>query len=121
MILGKRIENEIEIEGNIQEDIKMSLDAESTAHLMMLLSTNLYSDNIGTPIQEICSNALDSHIEAKVNEPIIVSFEKQETGDFIFSCEDFGLGLDDNDFRNIMSKYGKSTKRNNAEVLGMMG
>jgi HSP90 family molecular chaperone len=35
--------------------------------------------------------------------------------------EDFGIGLDADDVRNIISKYGKSTKRNSNTELGMMG
>lgn len=120
MILQNRKENEINVEGALA-DIKMELDTDSTAHLMMLLSTNLYQDSLGTPLQEICSNALDSTVEAGVDEPIIVALTRNTAGEYEFSCEDFGLGLDDDDFRNIMSKYGKSTKRENENVLGCLG
>ncbi len=121
MILQNRIENEVVTSGVIQENIKMGLDADSTAHLMMLLSTNLYSDNIGTPIQEILSNALDSTVEAGSNEPIIASLVRNSAGNWEFHSTDYGSGLDDEDFRNIMSKYGKSTKRQSVDSLGFMG
>jgi hypothetical protein len=41
--------------------------------------------------------------------------------DYEFSTEDFGVGLDDEDVRNIISKYGKSTKRSSNNELGMFG
>lgn len=92
MILAQRKENQVNVQGALS-DIKMSLDMESTAHLMMLLSTNLYSDNIGTPLQEICSNSLDSNVEAGVNEPILVSLKKESNGEWVFFSEDFGVNM----------------------------
>lgn len=104
-----------------QESIGMSLDLESASVLMQMLSKNLYSDEIGSTIRETCSNALDSHRKAAVKEPIIVSLLQSKDGSYEFSVEDFGVGLDDDDVKNIISKYGKSTKRNSATELGMMG
>jgi hypothetical protein len=54
--------------------------------------------------------------------PIIVSL-KAAVGsyNYEFTVEDFGIGLDADDVVNIISKYGKSTKRNSANELGMMG
>lgn len=96
--------------------IGMSIDMDSANTLMQMLSTNLYSDPVGSTIREVTSNALDSHRRAGVDEPIIVTLT-----DKLFSVEDFGLGLDNDDVENIISKYGKSTKRNSSVELGMFG
>ena len=122
MILEKQTNIVIVEEGVDNDEIKMSLDLDSANMLMQMLSKNLYSDSVGSTIRETCSNALDSHRRAGVNLPIIVSLELDtKTYNYSFSVEDFGLGLDADDVANIISKYGKSTKRDSATELGMFG
>ena len=122
MILEKQTEANILQEGETQETVKMSLDLDSAQVLMQMLSKNLYSDSIGSTIRECASNALDSHRRAGCDEPIVVSLRKNSQADtFEFAVEDFGIGLDADDVRNIISKYGKSTKRDSNTELGMMG
>jgi rRNA-processing protein FCF1 len=122
MILEKQTEAHILEEGTTQETVKMSLDLDSAQVLMQMLSKNLYSDSIGSTIRECASNALDSHRRAGCDEPIIVSFKRNSQADtYEFAVEDFGIGLDADDVVNIISKYGKSTKRDSNTELGMMG
>lgn len=121
MILEKQKEAIVLESGQAQDSIGMSLDLDSAQILMQMLSKNLYSDPIGSTIRECASNALDSHRRAGVEEPIVVSFERNDQNNFEFSVEDFGIGLDADDVKNIISKYGKSTKRDSATELGMMG
>jgi hypothetical protein len=121
MILEKQTNSIIHEEGETQDSIGMSLDLDSAQILMQMLSKNLYSDSIGSTIRECASNALDSHRRAGVTKPIIVSFNANERDGYEFSVEDFGIGLDADDVKNIISKYGKSTKRNSSTELGMMG
>ena len=121
MILEKQKEAMVHQEGETQESIGMSLDLESAQVLMQMLSKNLYSDAIGSTIRECASNALDSHRRAGVDKPIIVALGRNKESNYEFSVEDFGIGLDADDVKNIISKYGKSTKRNSATELGMMG
>ena len=122
MILEKQTESHILEDGVAQQTTKMSLDLDSAQILMQMLSKNLYSDNIGSAVRECASNALDSHRRAGTDKPIVVSFKKNTTTDTLeFSVEDFGIGLDADDVVNIISKYGKSTKRNSNTELGMMG
>jgi len=122
MIVEKQTEIEILSDGDTTQDaIKMSLDLDSANMLMQMLSKNLYSDGIGSSIRETASNALDSHRKANVDTPIIVSFIKNDEGNYEFIVEDFGTGLDADDVENIISKYGKSTKRLDANALGMFG
>jgi hypothetical protein len=121
MILEKQTDATILSEGNSQDSIGMSLDLDSAQMLMQMLSKNLYSDGIGSTIRETASNALDSHRRAGIDKPIVVSFKQNNQGNYEFSVEDFGAGLDDDDVKNIISKYGKSTKRTQANELGMFG
>jgi DNA topoisomerase VI subunit B len=121
MILEKQKQSNVLSGGVSQESIGMSLDLDSAQMLMQMLSKNLYSDGIGSSIRECCSNALDSHRRAGVKEPIVVAFKEADNYNYEFSVEDFGIGLDDEDVKNIISKYGKSTKRESATELGMFG
>lgn len=121
MILEKQKEANVLVDGQAQESIGMSLDLDSAQILMQMLSKNLYSDDIGSAIRECASNALDSHRRAGVDEPIVVSFKSSSYNNYEFCVEDFGIGLDAEDVKNIISKYGKSTKRDSATELGMMG
>lgn len=122
MILEQQKQSLVLQEGEqTQESIGMSLDLDSAQILMQMLSKNLYSDAVGSTIRECASNALDSHRRAGTTDPIIVSFKRNKDNNFEFSVEDFGIGLDADDVKNIISKYGKSTKRNSSTELGMMG
>jgi hypothetical protein len=122
MILEKQTQSVVLQEGEqTHESIGMSLDLDSAQVLMQMLSKNLYSDAIGSTIRECASNALDSHRRVGTTDPIIVSFRANKDNNYEFSVEDFGTGLDAEDVKNIISKYGKSTKRNSNTELGMMG
>jgi hypothetical protein len=121
MILEKQTQSLIHEVNGTQATIGMSLDLDSAQVLMQMLSKNLYSDAIGSTIRECASNALDSHRRAGVDAPVIVKLSKTNNNSYEFSVEDFGTGLDADDVENIISKYGKSTKRNSTTELGMMG
>ena len=121
MRLEKQKQAHVLYSGQKNESIGMSLDMDSAQVLMQMLSKNLYSDAIGSTIRECASNALDSHRRAGVNKPIVVSLVQNDSNNWEFSVEDFGTGLDHYDVENIISKYGKSTKRNSDTELGMMG
>ena len=121
MILEKDFkERDTEIDGTVDDRIEMGVDTESINHLMMILSSNLYQNPIGSIIREYTSNAIDANVDAGIEEPVIVRLKKVNNN-WNFEVQDFGLGLDDNDFRNIISKYGKSTKRDKVDQLGYFG
>lgn len=121
MILNSTTETKVLSEGQPQSSIGMQLDSDSAHILMTMLSKNLYSDSIGSTIRETASNALDSHRRVNSDKPIIVTFGTNSQNNYEFSVEDFGSGLDDHDVQNIISKYGKSTKRNSNTELGCFG
>lgn len=122
MILEKQTQSLIYQDGESHDTVEMSLDLDSAQVLMQMLSKSLYSDAIGSTVRECASNALDSHRRAGISDPIIVGLQQSgASSSYEFTVEDFGIGLDADDVANIISKYGKSTKRNSTTELGMMG
>jgi hypothetical protein len=122
MILEKQTQSLIYQDGVSHDTVEMSLDLDSAQVLMQMLSKSLYSDAIGSTVRECASNALDSHRRAGISDPIIVGLQQSgASSSYEFTVEDFGIGLDADDVANIISKYGKSTKRNSTTELGMMG
>lgn len=122
MILEKQTQSLIYQDGASHDTVEMSLDLDSAQVLMQMLSKSLYSDAIGSTVRECASNALDSHRRAGISDPIIVGLQQGGgSSSWEFTVEDFGIGLDSDDVANIISKYGKSTKRNSTTELGMMG
>lgn len=61
-----------------------------------------------------------SRLAGTTDKPIIVTF-KRINGNYEFSTEDFGCGLNHDEVANIISKYGKSTKQLSDTQLGMFG
>lgn len=112
------VRNVVHSVGDVQEETRMSIDQESLAHIMNLL-TDLYSDRQMAVIREYASNALDSHIEAGNPDPIEVTLPTSFNPNLIIT--DRGVGLTVDDMRDIYSMYGRSTKRDTNDAVGMLG
>lgn len=121
MILQNFKQTDLIKDGKVEDSLDMSLDVQSMTHLMSLLSSNLYQNPIEAIIQEYASNSSDSNTMAGNTNPIIISLQKDEINNYYIEFSDKGLGLSHQDFYDIMSKYGASSKRNSNVVLGMYG
>lgn len=104
--------------GDVMEDIAMSMRAEDFPHIAGLL-TDLYSNPIAAVIREYSTNAWDSHVSAGLKRPIEVSLPTEDRLEFV--VQDYGLGLNVNDLREVYSMYGYSSKRDTNDVAGMLG
>lgn len=112
-------EREVEIASNVTgEEIRMTIDENAMEHLVGIL-TDLYSDPEMAVIREISCNAYDAHVAAGNSDPINVTLPTSINPTFI--VQDWGIGLDADDFRNIYSKYGTSTKRETNDQIGSLG
>jgi len=98
--------------------VKMGIDESNFEHIMMLL-TDLYSDQILAVIREYSTNARDSHKEAGITRPIEVTLPNLMSP--FFKVRDYGVGLSADEVVNIYSKYGSSTKRESNDFNGMLG
>lgn len=102
----------------VGEDVEMSLDLASTAHMMSIF-TDMYEDPIMAITREYSTNGLDAQRAANFTGPIEITLPTALAA--TWRCRDFGDGLDAEDIRDIYSKYGASTKRATNDAVGMLG
>ena len=114
-------ENQVNIErsGEMLES-SFGISEGNEAHILMILRDKLYSDKIGAVVREYSTNALDSHVEAgKPDVPIQIKLPNDMEP--MFCVVDDGVGLSEEEVRNIYVQYGASTKRNSNSVIGQLG
>lgn len=103
---------------------RATISATKAAKLQMLLSEGLYSDPITATIAELTNNGVDSIVASGKNpieNPVIVSINKNENEQYEFSVKDEGLGLDENEFTNVVMNYLESTKEDSNDFIGSWG
>lgn len=101
---------------------EMGLSANSSAIVFQMFINNNYSNPIGSICREIASNCFDSHIEAKVNLPVLIkkTFDA-ETNQHFISFVDFGVGLSPERMDSIYGVLFESTKNDSNEQIGGFG
>ncbi len=111
----KRDESEVAVLGEVQK-YKVSIDERNINHIVTILSSNLYSHPMSSFLRETVSNAIDSHKEAGVDEPIIITITDKD-----IAIRDFGTGISPERFEQIYINIGSSTKRESNEYIGSFG
>lgn len=104
--------------GGESRKTRMSFDEESLVHLMGIM-TEQYADPEMAIAREYISNAYDSHIAAGQTKPIQVWLPTALKPDFI--VKDYGTGMSLEEVEDIYGKYGRSTKRESNDFIGMLG
>ena len=110
-----RNESEVTVLGDVQK-YKVGIDERNINHIVTILSSNLYSHPMQSFLRETVSNAIDSHIEAGVDEPIIITITDND-----ITIRDFGTGISPERFQEIYTNIGSSTKRNSNDYIGSFG
>lgn len=100
--------------------IEASIDSGSMSFLFEMMSKSLYSNPIGSIVRELTSNCFDSHREAKIDKPVVISKLKDDEGTYI-SFKDVGVGLSPDRVRKIYMNYFSSTKRTDNTQIGGFG
>lgn len=114
-----RVEREL-TSGGIEESTQFDLSREDASHIMTILRDTLYSDRILAVLREYSANAWDAHrMVGKADLPIKVTLPTEM--DPKLTIRDFGPGLSRPDVFNVYTKYGKSTKRDTDNAVGMLG
>lgn len=100
-----------------------SVDAftiKASAKAFQILSSNLYSNPLGSMIRELSTNAYDAHVMVgKADEPFHLTLPSVLEPSF--KIRDFGPGLSHNDIMNIYTTFFESTKTNSNDVVGCLG
>lgn len=110
-----RDESEVAVLGEVQK-YKVGIDERNINHIVTILSSNLYSHPMQSFLRETVSNAIDSHLEAGVDEPIIITITDSD-----LSIRDFGTGISPERFQEIYTNIGSSTKRQSNSYIGSFG
>ena len=100
-----------------------SINQNELQKLQYILTTGLYSDPIGSVITEYANNMIDSVVQSGKDPkltPSIVEL-KSENNNYSIEFRDNGLGLNLEDFDNIIMSYLTSTKTNDSSTIGAFG
>ena len=115
MILGKE-KTDVNVSGNFKTS---SFKIQTNAKAFEILSSNIYTYKVKAVIREISCNARDSHVAAANPNPFKTHLPT--TLEPWFSVRDYGIGLSDQDVREIFSTYFCSTKTSSNDFVGALG
>lgn len=107
--------------GDMDEGVQAGIDEGSYPFIFELVSKQLYSNPIGSVIREITSNCFDSHIEAGVDEPVIISKTYSIEEGYAIEFKDVGIGMSPDRIYGIYMNYFSSTKRQDNTQIGGFG
>lgn len=117
MIIKNKIDNE-PVLSNVGEVGEFRI--RNSAKAFNILSSGLYANKIRAIIREYSCNAVDSHVEAgQADTPFDVHLPN--TLEPWFAVRDYGVGLDEQQVRNIFTTYFESTKTATDELIGGLG
>lgn len=121
MILEQIKTLEIEHIGDTEDGYAAGITEESMPFVFEFMSTQMYSNPIGSLIREITSNCFDSHVEAGVEDPVIISKTYSIEEGFAIEFQDVGVGMSPDRMTKVFSNYFSSTKRENNSQIGGFG
>lgn len=96
------------------------IDEEAVPHVTALLR-NMYPNPTLAVVREYISNAVDAHVEHKVDKPILLHLPTFDEP--WFSVRDYGPGLNKEDTERLLYGYGASGdfKRTSNDIIGGFG
>jgi hypothetical protein len=104
----------------IKNTVKFGFDDNAKQMIFKMFSSNIYSNPIGSVVREISSNCFDSHIEAKVSDPVILRLAK-ENNDLYISFIDVGVGISPERMKTQYASAFSSSKRDSNDQIGGFG
>ena len=116
MIIDQNL-SEVEVISTLDEAKPMTVSADASKLFFKMFIKNTYSNPIGSIVREITSNCFDSHVEAGVNQPIIIRKGADETTKMPY----FGVGLSPERIKEVYCVLMTSTKRNTNNQIGGFG
>lgn len=108
------------VSSGVEKENFFRIDEEDTAGIFHILRSQLYSDKPFAVVREYSANAQDAHVEAGTPQrPIVVTLPTMLSP--VLVIRDYGVGLDEDGIMRIFASYGKSTKKDSNEQVGMLG
>jgi hypothetical protein len=106
------------VTGGLTEVVAYTIRAD--AKMFRILINGLYSDKPRAIIRELCTNALDSHVDAGApDRPFTLRLPTR--WDHTFSVRDYGVSLPHEDVMHLYSTVGASTKEGTNTQVGKFG
>lgn len=111
----------IEINSDI-EGAKGGISVESLPFMFNILSKSYYSRKIDSIVREVTSNCFDSHVEAGIDDPVIIE-KRYDVENNIYNIvfKDVGIGMNPDRMYNIFNNWFTSTKRESNDYIGAFG
>jgi hypothetical protein len=104
----------------VEESTSFGFDAQDLPFIKRILRDSIYSDKHLAPIREYSANAWDAHrMAGKADLPIKVRIPTWDDPRLLI--EDYGPGLSHEQVFSTYAKYGRSTKRDTNNAVGMLG
>jgi len=117
MIIKNKIDNE-PVLSNVGQVGEFRI--RNSAKAFGILSSGLYANKVRAIIREYSCNAVDSHTEAgNLETPFDVHLPNSLEP--WFAVRDYGVGLDEQQVRDIFTTYFESTKTSTDELIGGLG
>lgn len=107
--------NDIQRQGVVE---KIACTMSVNAHAFKLLSRQ-YADPVKAILQELGSNAVDSHVRANNTQPFVVQLPGRM--DNHLRIRDFGTGMSEDKIRNVYANWMNSDKRESNDEVGYFG
>lgn len=108
------------IEGDDFDGFDAGVDTKNFGKMFAVTSKNMYRRPVQSIVREITSNCVDSHIEAKVDDAIVIEIDEDEGGEYI-SFKDVGVGISPERMRNTYANWLSTTKDQTNDQIGMWG
>lgn len=99
------------------EDVSFRLKNE--AMFIDLALSKMYSFPIRSVVREIISNAVDSHTRSEPKRKILIVHPTAQNPQFV--VQDFGVGMSEEEIRNVYCVLGESTKNKTNSQIGGFG
>lgn len=108
------------VSSGVMAQASFGISQEDSAHIMHILRDAMYTDRILAVLREYSSNAWDANREAgRGDKPIEVTLPEYISP--LLVIKDRGPGLSENDVLRVYTQYGRSTKRDSDNTVGMLG
>ncbi len=115
MIIGSA-KSDVVVSGSVKNS---GFKIQASSKAFEILSSNIYTHKIRAVIREISCNAHDAHVAAGSDAQFDVHLPTHLEP--WFSVRDYGLGLSDDDIREVFTTYFYSTKTNSNDYIGALG